>query len=332
MRLDPKKIAVQMDGLGKLDISSDTTVGLIEEAVKRGHYVFMYLPETMSFNIESTKHLNIYAHCQPFINRRGNDILEMLKHPDKYWQPAQSEVPGKRNLTDFDIILMRQEPPFDMNYITYTHLLEHIETNSKNTRVINNPAGVRNSPEKLLVTQFRDLMPPTLISKDILEIEEFMMGTKYVLKPLYGKGGEGISLLDTKKKNAIKDLDAYLADKNEPIMVQQYLPEVKKGDKRIILVNGEPVGCLNRIPAKGEFRSNLGVGGKPELSKLTSTDKKICSRIKDKLLELGLYFVGIDVIGDYLTEINVTCPTGIRQIKNLGGPDIAKLFWDRLEL
>ena len=223
---------------------------------------------------------------------------------------------------------MRQEPPFDMHYITYTHLLDHLD---KKVRVINNPVSVRNAPEKLLVTHFADLMPKTIISKNFDEIKEFVSKlNKVVLKPLYGKGGEGIILLESNDKMFDKKLENFLLVEHEPIMAQEYLPIVKKGDKRIILINGEPVGCLNRIPAEGEFRSNLGVGGLPELSELSPRDIEICQRISKTLIDYDLYFVGIDVIGDFLTEINVTCPTGVRQIKELGGPDIAKLFWDNI--
>ena len=223
---------------------------------------------------------------------------------------------------------MRQEPPFNMNYITYTHLLEHLPDSLK---IINNPASVRNAPEKLLVTFFKDLMPETIITRDkdaILNFQE--KHNDIVVKPLFGKGGEGIILI--KKEDDVSTIISdFLENELEPIMVQPFLPEVKFGDKRIIILNGEPVGCLNRIPADGEFRSNLGVGGIPVLSELSDNDIKICERIKSTLLDMNLFFVGIDVIGDYLTEINVTCPTGVRQIKGLGGPDIPNLFWRQVE-
>ena len=236
--------------------------------------------------------------------------------------------PFETDFLDIDFVLMRQEPPFNMNYITYTHLLEHLP---KNTRVINNPISVRNAPEKLLVTFFEDLMPETLISLDADAILNFQKIHKdIVLKPLYGKGGEGIIRLQNSKDIFIK-IEKFIKDQEEPIMVQPFLPEVENGDKRIILLNGEPVGCLNRIPAKGEFRSNLGVGGIPQLSELTQSDMRICKAIKPILQEMNLVFVGIDVIGKYLTEINVTCPTGVRQIKNLGGSDIPEMFWKYVE-
>jgi glutathione synthase len=215
-----------------------------------------------------------------------------------------------------------------MHYITYTHILEHLP---ENVRVINNPVSVRNAPEKLLVTFFKDLMPETIISSDVESVLNFQKIHKdIVLKPLYGKGGEGIIRLQ-ENENMVEEVKNFINDQDEPIMVQPFLPEVKYGDKRIIILDGEPVGCLNRIPAKGEFRSNLGVGGIPKLSKLSESDIKICDAIKPTLKEMNLVFVGIDVIGKYLTEINVTCPTGVRQIKNLGGPDIPELFWEYAE-
>ena len=236
--------------------------------------------------------------------------------------------PYKTNFSEIDVILMRQEPPFDMNYITYTHILEHLMSK---TRIINNPKSVRNAPEKLLVTFFSNLMPETLISLDVDSIVDFQkIHGDIVLKPLYGKGGEGIIRLKN-SNNTLEEIQKFLKNQNEPIMVQQFLPEVRFGDKRIILLNGSPVGCLNRIPAKGEFRSNLGVGGIPELSELSNSDLEICKTIKPVLQEMDLTFVGIDVIGKYLTEINVTCPTGVRQIKGLGGPDIPELFWKHTE-
>jgi len=219
---------------------------------------------------------------------------------------------------------MRQEPPFNMHYITYTHILEHLP---ENVRVINNPVSVRNAPEKLLVAFFKDLMPETLISLDVDSVLKFQKIHKdIVLKPLYGKGGEGIIRLQ-ENEDIVGEVKNFIKDQDEPIMVQPFLPEVKYGDKRIIILDGEPVGCLNRIPAKGEFRSNLGVGGIPKLSELSESDIKICDAIKPTLKEMNLVFVGIDVIGKFLTEINVTCPTGVRQIKNLGGPDIPEMFW-----
>jgi len=305
------KIAVQMDHVSKLSIKGDTTLALCLEAQKRKFKLYQYLPDNLTF-----------------IDGRLKVVVEELKLFDDCEDFFELGKPFTDDLNSFDTVLMRQEPPFDMHYITYTHLLDHLD---KKVRVINNPVSVRNAPEKLLVTHFADLMPKTIISKNFDEIKEFVSKlNKVVLKPLYGKGGEGIILLESNDKMFDKKLENFLLGEHEPIMAQEYLPIVKKGDKRIILINGEPVGCLNRIPAEGEFRSNLGVGGLPELAELSSRDIEICQRISKTLIDYDLYFVGIDVIGDFLTEINVTCPTGVRQIKELGGPDIAKLFWDNI--
>ena len=307
------KVAVQMDHVSKLNIKGDTTLALCLEAQEREFKLYQYLPDNLTF-----------------VDGKLKVLVEELKLFDDNVDFFELGEPFVDDLNSFDVVLMRQEPPFDMHYITYTHLLDHLD---KRVRVINNPVSVRNSPEKLLVTHFIDLMPKTIISKNFSEIKEFSnKQSKVVLKPLYGKGGEGIILLEADEQMFDKKLEDFLSNEYEPIMVQEYLPIVKKGDKRIILINGEPVGCLNRVPAEGEFRSNLGVGGLPELSELSSRDIEICQRIRKTLIDYDLYFVGIDVIGEYLTEINVTCPTGVRQIKELGGPDIAKLFWDNIQI
>lgn len=307
------KVAVQMDHVSKLNIKGDTTLALCLEAQEREFKLYQYLPDNLTF-----------------VDGKLKVLVEELKLFDDSVDFFELGEPFVDDLNSFDTVLMRQEPPFDMHYITYTHLLDHLD---KRVRVINNPVSVRNSPEKLLVTHFIDLMPKTIISKNFSEIKEFSnKQSKVVLKPLYGKGGEGIILLEADEQMFDKKLEDFLSNEYEPIMVQEYLPIVKKGDKRIILINGEPVGCLNRVPAEGEFRSNLGVGGLPELSELSSRDIEICQRIRKTLIDYDLYFVGIDVIGEYLTEINVTCPTGVRQIKELGGPDIAKLFWDNIQV
>ena len=304
-------VAFQMDHIDTLSISGDTTFALCLEAQKRGHKIFHYTPDKLTYKNGKTLSL-----VEP---------LQVMDDEDNHFTLGK---PFETDFLDIDFVLMRQEPPFNMNYITYTHLLEHLP---KNTRIINNPISVRNAPEKLLVTFFEDLMPETLISLDADAILNFQKIHKdIVLKPLYGKGGEGIIRLQNSEDIFIK-IERFIKDQEEPIMVQPFLPEVENGDKRIILLNGEPVGCLNRIPAKGEFRSNLGVGGIPKLSELTQSDMKICKTIKPVLQEMNLVFVGIDVIGKYLTEINVTCPTGVRQIKNLGGSDIPEMFWKYAE-
>ena len=304
-------VAFQMDHIETLSISGDTTFALCLEAQKRGHKIFHYTPDKLTYK-----------------NGKTTSLIEPLQVMDDEDNHFTLGKPFETDFLDIDFVLMRQEPPFNMNYITYTHLLEHLP---KNTLIINNPISVRNAPEKLLVTFFEDLMPETLISLDADAILNFQKIHKdIVLKPLYGKGGEGIIRLQNSKDISIK-IEKFIKDQEEPIMVQPFLPEVENGDKRIILLNGEPVGCLNRIPAKGEFRSNLGVGGIPQLSELTQSDMKICKAIKPILQEMNLVFVGIDVIGKYLTEINVTCPTGVRQIKNLGGSDIPEMFWKYVE-
>ena len=300
-------IAFQMDHIETLSISGDTTFALCLEAQKRGHKIFHYTPDQLTYK-----------------NGKVTSIIEPIKVMDDEGNHFNLGNPFETDFIDIDFVLMRQEPPFNMHYITYTHILEHLP---ENVRVINNPVSVRNAPEKLLVTFFKDLMPETLISLDAESILKFQKIHKdIVLKPLYGKGGEGIIRLQ-ENEDIVEEVKNFIKDQDEPIMVQPFLPEVKYGDKRIIILDGEPVGCLNRIPAKGEFRSNLGVGGIPKLSELSESDIKICDAIKPTLKEMNLVFVGIDVIGKFLTEINVTCPTGVRQIKNLGGPDIPEMFW-----
>ena len=300
-------IAFQMDHIETLSISGDTTFALCLEAQKRGHKIFHYTPDQLTYR-----------------NGKVTSIIEPLEVMDDEGNHFNLGDPFETDFIDIDFVLMRQEPPFNMHYITYTHILEHLP---ENVRVINNPVSVRNAPEKLLVTFFKDLMPETLISLDADSVLKFQKIHKdIVLKPLYGKGGEGIIRLQ-ENEDMVEEVKNFIKDQDEPIMVQPFLPEVKYGDKRIIILDGEPVGCLNRIPAKGEFRSNLGVGGIPKLSELSESDIKICDAIKPTLKQMNLVFVGIDVIGKYLTEINVTCPTGVRQIKNLGGPDIPEMFW-----
>ena len=304
-------IAFQMDHIETLSISGDTTFALCLEAQKRGHKIFHYTPDQLTYK-----------------NGKVTSLIEPLKVMDDEGKHFNLGDPFETDFTDIDFVLMRQEPPFNMHYITYTHILEHLP---ENVRVINNPASVRNAPEKLLVTFFKDLMPETLISLDADSVLKFQKIHKdIVLKPLYGKGGDGIIRLQ-ENEDIVGEVKNFIKDQDEPIMVQPFLPEVKYGDKRIIILDGEPVGCLNRIPAKGEFRSNLGVGGIPKLSELSESDIKICDAIKPTLKEMNLVFVGIDVIGKFLTEINVTCPTGVRQIKNLGGPDIPEMFWTYVE-
>ena len=239
---------------------------------------------------------------------------------------------GEASVTDLsqlDVVLMRQDPPFDMAYITATHLLERIHPK---TLVVNDPFHVRNAPEKLFVTQFKELMPPSLITTDRAEIAAFRAAHKdIILKPLYGNGGAGVFRVRTDDENLGAMLEMFTAFYREPIVVQRYVPEVRKGDKRILLVEGEFAGAINRVPAEGEARSNMHVGGRPEATSLTAREEAICRAIGPELKSRGLVFAGIDVIGDYLTEINVTSPTGIQEVKRFGGPDAAALVWDAIE-
>ena len=224
---------------------------------------------------------------------------------------------------------MRQDPPFDMAYITATHLLEKLPSSSL---VINNPFEVRNSPEKIFVTNFSHLMPPTLITRNVSEIKDFRNKFKeIIIKPLYGNGGQGVFYLRPEDENLNSILEMFFSQNKEPLIIQEYLKNVKNGDKRIILLNGEPVGAINRIPKTGESRSNMHVGGTPTKTNLTKRDEYICNEISKSLKERGLYFVGIDIIGDFITEINVTSPTGIREIKKLDNISIEDMFWDFIE-
>ncbi|HEY2069659.1 MAG TPA: glutathione synthase, partial [Rhizomicrobium sp.] len=234
-----------------------------------------------------------------------------------------------QNLTDVDVVLMRQDPPFDMAYISATHILERIHPK---TLVVNDPREVRNAPEKLFVTEFQDFIPPTLITGDAREVRDFRDRYKeIIIKPLYGNGGAGVFRIGPGDENLGALLEMFTQFYREPVIVQRYLPEVRKGDKRIILVDGEFAGAINRVPAEGEARSNMHVGGRPEACTLSSREQDICAALAPELKKRGLIFTGIDVIGDYLTEINVTSPTGIREVRRFGGPDIATLIWDAIE-
>jgi glutathione synthase len=305
-------VAVQMDPIETIDIAGDSTFALMLEAERRGHSLFYYLPKALA--LEDGK---LTAHGQDVSVRdeRGNHATL-----------------GKRRRADlgaFDVVLMRQDPPFDMNYITITHMLERIHPK---TLVVNDPAHVRDAPEKLFLLRYPDLMPPTLISRDWEECAAFRRAHgDIILKPLYGNGGAGVFRLAESDQNFASLLELFSQTFREPFIAQRYLPEVRKGDKRIILVDGKVVGAINRVPSLTDHRSNMHVGGKAEPTELTRRDLEICERIGPDLKKGGLIFVGIDVIGDYLTEINVTSPTGIRQVKRFGGADIAALIWDAIE-
>ncbi len=308
----PLKIAIQMDHVSTISIMGDTSFALALEAQRRGHQLFHYTPDRLSM-----RDGKVFAR-----------IEEMQVRDEKGNHYALGE-PVRTDLSEMDVILLRQDPPFDMNYITTTHLLERIHPK---TLVVNDPAWVRNSPEKIFVTEFPDLMPETLITKDVREVEAFRKEFgDIILKPLYGNGGAGVFQLNDGDRNLTSLLEMFSQLFREPFIAQRYLKDVRKGDKRIILIDGEAVGAVNRVPSEGESRSNMHVGGRAEKADLTEREREICARIGPSLKERGFILVGIDVIGDYMTEINVTSPTGIREIRRFGGPDIAGLFWDAVE-
>ncbi|SDB22520.1 glutathione synthase [Bauldia litoralis] len=305
-------VAFQMDHISKLAIRGDSTFALMLEAARRGHGLHHYTPDRLAMR-----------------NGRVEARVEAVTVRDEEGNHFTLSEAETRDLSTFDVIQLRQDPPFDMGYITTTHLLERIHPK---TLVVNDPGHVRNAPEKLFVTEFADLTPPTLITRDRREIvafrEEF---GDIIVKPLYGNGGAGVFRIAGGDENLASLLEIFEDVYREPFVVQQYLPAVRQGDKRIILVEGEAVGIINRIPAAGEARSNMHVGGRAEPVDMTERDREICAAIGPTLRERGLIFVGIDVIGDYLTEINVTSPTGIREVKRFGGADIAALVWDAIE-
>lgn len=306
------KVAVQMDPIERIDIRGDSTFALMLEAQHRGHSLFVYHPDTLALRDGS-------------LSATGRD-MKVRDEIGRHFEASQERV---EDLSACDVVLMRQDPPFDMNYITYTHLLEAVHPKAL---VVNDPAEVRNAPEKLYVLQYTEFMPPTLISRDPVRLAQFRAEHgDIILKPLYGNGGAGVFRLAHGDENFASLMELFTQSFREPFIAQKYLPDVKKGDKRIILVEGEPVGAINRVPAVGETRSNMHVGGKPEPSELTDREREICAAIGPDLKRRGLIFVGIDVIGGYMTEINVTSPTGIREVKKFGGADIAALTWDAIE-
>lgn len=306
------RIAVQMDHVATVSIAGDTTFALSLEAQRRGHELFHYTPDKLSL-----RDGRAFAWAEPMQVRdvRG----------DHYTLGEQERL----DLTEVDVVLLRQDPPFDMNYITTTHILERIHPR---TLVVNDPAWVRNSPEKIFVTAFPDLMPETLITKDPREVAAFRREFgDIIVKPLYGNGGAGIFHLAEADRNLASLLEMFGQMFREPYIVQRYLKDVRKGDKRIILIDGEPVGAINRVPSETDSRSNMHVGGRAEATELTNREHEICARIGPSLRERGFLLVGIDVIGGFLTEINVTSPTGVREVQKFGGADIAALFWDAVE-
>lgn len=306
------KIAIQMDHISTIHIKGDTTFALALEAQRRGHELFHYTPDRLSM-----RDGKVSARVEALLVRDNENDYYCLAEPQRIL------------LQTMDVVLLRQDPPFDMNYITTTHLLERI---GSKTLVVNDPNWVRNSPEKIFVTEFPDLMPETLITRDVSEVNAFRAEFgDIIIKPLYGNGGAGIFLLTKDDKNLGSLLEMFNVLYPEPFVVQRYLADVSAGDKRIILIDGEAVGAINRVAAKTDARSNMHIGGRAEKTELTKRDREICERIGPSLKERGLLLVGIDVIGNYMTEINVTSPTGIRELKRFGGADAAKLFWDKVE-
>ena len=306
------KVAIQMDPIEAVNIETDTTFLLMLEAQTRGYGLWHFAPDRLS--MEDGR-----------VTARGR-ALNLRAVKGDHHSLGEAEV---RDLSEFDVVLMRQDPPFDMAYITATHFLERIHPG---TLVVNDPAEVRNAPEKLFVTGFPGLQPPTLITSDPEAIRDFR--TRHgdmVLKPLYGGGGSGVVRLSPEDPNLDALLELHAMIGREPVIAQKFIPAVSKGDKRVLLVDGEPVGAINRIPATGQVRSNLARGGRAEAVELTGRDREICAAIGPELKRRGLLFVGIDVIGDYLTEINVTSPTGAQQLKRFGGADAAAALWDSIE-
>ena len=306
------RVAVQMDPIEKINITGDSTFALMLEAQARGHTLFYYTPDTLAMR-DGTVSALVSA-----VNVRD------VKSDHVTIEPAH-----RLDLSTMDVILLRQDPPFDMAYITTTHLLERIHPK---TLVVNNPASVRNAPEKILVTEFPDLMPPTLITRDKAEIDAFRREHgDVVMKPLYGNGGAAVFKVSTKDPNFGSLYDLFSVTFREPWVIQRFLPKVVDGDKRIILVDGVALGAVNRVPTGDDIRSNMVRGGAAETTELSDREREICERIGPLLRDLGLIFVGIDVIDGHLTEINVTSPTGLRAIKRLGGPDLAAAIWDAIE-
>jgi glutathione synthase len=309
MRLN---VAVQMDPIERINIRGDSTFALLLEAQARAHPLSYYTPDRMAL-----RDGKVSATVRPLVVR------------DVAGDHVTLGEPLHVDLATFDVVLLRQDPPFDLAYISSTHMLDRIHPK---TLVVNDPSHVRNAPEKIFVTEFPDLMPPTLLTRDLDAIKAFRAEQgDIVMKPLYGKGGEAVFRLAREDLNFGSLYDLFASMFREPWVVQKFLPAVKDGDKRIILVDGEFAGAVNRVPAPDDLRSNMVRGGVPKATDLTEREREICARLGPALRERGLLFVGIDVIDGFLTEINVTSPTGIRAVKNLGGPDIAALIWDAIE-
>jgi glutathione synthase len=305
-------VAIQMDPIGAIDINADSTFRIAEAAQDRGHKLFYYTPDKIAY-----QEGKITATGWPLTVRR-----EVGNH---FSLGELQEI----ELSTQDVVWLRQDPPFDMGYITTTHLLDML---GPETLVVNDPFWVRNYPEKLFVLSFPELTPPTTIARDIATLKAFKDRHKdIILKPLYGNGGAGVFRLDANDRNLNSLHELFTGINSEPLIAQKFLPDVSKGDKRVILVDGEPVGAINRVPAKGETRSNMHVGGRPEKVELTERDREICTAIGPALREKDQIFVGIDVIGGWLTEINVTSPTGIQELERFDNIDVAGKIWDAIE-
>ncbi|MFK7837675.1 MAG: glutathione synthase [Sulfitobacter sp.] len=306
------KIAFQMDPIGDVDINADSSFRLAVEAQARGHELFFYSPDKLAYE-------------EGRITAKGHDFTVQRVQGEHAMLGEERTV----DLADFDVVWLRQDPPFDMHYITSTHLLDRLKDH---TLVVNDPFWVRNYPEKLLVLDFPELTPPTTIARDLDTIKAFKAKhSDVILKPLYGNGGAGVFRLDVNDRNLTSLHELFTGFSREPLIVQKFLPDVSNGDKRVILVDGVPVGAINRVPAAGETRSNMHVGGRPEKIGLSERDLEICAAIGPLLKEKGQIFVGIDVIGDYLTEINVTSPTGIQELERFDGVNIAAKIWEAIE-
>ena len=306
-------VAVQMDPIQSISIKGDSTFAMMLEAQQRGHTLFYYLTKTLALasgNLSATGH-----------------AIRLRDELPNYFTLGEEE---RVSLSEFDVVLMRQDPPFDMGYITATHMLDHIHPR---TLVVNDPTEVRNAPEKLFVLKYKEFMPPTLVTRDASELAAFRMEHEdIIIKPLYGNGGAGVFRIRGSDQNFSSLLELFgITYPHQPYMAQKYLPDVRKGDKRIILVDGKFAGAINRVPAAHESRSNMHVGGRPEPATITKREREICEAMGPELKKRGFIFVGLDVIGDYVTEINVTSPTGIREVKRFGGADIAALLWDAIE-
>jgi glutathione synthase len=308
----PLKIAIQMDPIGPINIDADSTFRIAEEAQARGHSLFYYTPDRLAYQ-------------EGRVTARGWPLTVRRVKGDHYELGPETEV----DLAEYDVVWLRQDPPFDMGYITTTHLLDML---APTTLVVNDPFWVRNYPEKLLVLRFTDLTPPTAIARDLQTLRAFRARHgDIILKPLYGNGGAGVFKLMSDDGNLASLFEMFSGINREPLIVQKFLPDVRKGDKRVILVDGVAVGAINRVPAEGETRSNMHVGGRPEKVALTDRDREICARIGPLLREKGQIFVGIDVIGNWLTEINVTSPTGIQELERFDGINVAAKIWEAIE-